>query len=188
MIPNPGKTFVERAKEYSEDMRWLASNTVVFGDLLEDDFDWGRDKWAYIDKEMRDRINKKIEAHYRYRDIQGTPARFSQQLVARLNECIEWIGPQYAIIAAGIENAKVGESSKNKDRRVHSEFPASQLAGHNDYADTADDYQREDTANIGDLEAAAGALNLIRNLDMQIVEYVGPAFSMIISPRVAWNG
>ena len=148
----------EEMREYSySDKTWRdyhAQYTIIFGELLDSNFDWGRNDWPCLNEEIRTRLVQKIENQYRFREIcDAPPIKFKNFIVRKLN----LIMPKYNEIYKLIENDRVDilETSQyyEKNRDIYSEYPQSQIQGSADYASNANDKESKGkhTGNTIDL-------------------------------------
>lgn len=160
MDPNYDKMIVQmnRLNDYiKSEQKWRdfhAVSTIHFGNLIDSGWDWGRNEWPAFNDEVRERVNKKIEDRYFFREIcEVPPARFKLFLLRKLRE----IAPKYNIIYKVIDDERLDilETGQyyDKGRNVFSEYPQSQIQGESDYATNADDKELKGkrTGSITDL-------------------------------------
>lgn len=172
-------------KDYTD---WHSKNTITFGSLLDDDYDWGKYEWTSYTMSaealdaLRYRINGKIEERYRYRELGVLPVRrFKDNLVRTINDAMAAHGPIYQEIFKGLDITNNG-SELVKKRDVHSNFPQSQLSPTTqDYASSAIEGGRE-TINSGNQIKAIEAFNRAFNEpDAAVLDWINICFSDYIS-------
>lgn len=112
---------------------WHSKNTITFGSLIDDGWDWGRNDWScWTASEetinaIRTRINNRIEEEYYFLEIGVLPpGRFKINLRSKINEIMEELGPIYEEIYKGLD-IRDSSRSKYKGRDIRSEYPQAQL-------------------------------------------------------------
>lgn len=167
---------------------WHSKNTIIFGSLLDDDYDWGKNDWkCYTLSDaalaiVRPRINQKIEDRYRYRELGVLPIRrFKDNLVRNINDAMAAQGYLYEEIYKGLDITNNG-SSLVKERDIHSNFPQSQLAPTTqDYA-TSSVEKGQETINSGNqIKAIEAFYKAFNEPDAAVLDYINVCFSNYIS-------
>lgn len=167
---------------------WHSKNTIAFGSLIDDGWDWGRDDWTcysvkpeYLEV-IRDRINEKIEDEYFFREIGVLPVgKFKKILKRTINEAMAKQGPIYNEIAEGLELTMV-RSDKFKERTIHSDYPQAQLSpSSKDYASNADEKANERTLKGGPVSAILMYSDGFNEPDAEVVKAVSKCFSNLLS-------
>lgn len=98
----------------------MAKYTIELGTLINSGFDIGLTDYpipSFADEAWRDALNKKIIAHYLYREICCTPPeRFRHFLNITMNEVMPKIIPIYEVLNAGYQyNPGYSESKAGSD-------------------------------------------------------------------------
>ena len=125
-------------------------HTLVFGELLETGYDWGRDEWeSYtVDEEtlkwLRPRINEKIERKFWFREIGIDPIKRWQSLfIYTINETLDELGPLYKLIKNGLDLLDTG-INESKEITVNSDFPQARLKmTQEDYASNSLEHSKQ---------------------------------------------
>lgn len=166
----------EREKEFN------AVVTVTLGELLRDDFDWGRDEWPAVDEEHRARFNKKFEDRYYYREISEVPpGKFKLFVQRKLNE----IMPKYKHLIDVINSERMSVietgTTNQKARAIHSEYPQAQIAGDNDYATNAQDSQGIGSATGPVIDMMVDFESRYHDVDVLMLNELEVCFSSLIT-------
>lgn len=165
--------------------------TISYGELEDAGFiDWTAPEWRWdaYDDVQRERLQKKIAARYRYRDIGVLPwARWRDMLIRKLNEIMPKYKILYAKLADGATDFFQVRDSYGKSRDVFSDFPASLLDSENeDYASHATDNEREDIETGDVLEKFNDIANMYNDVDVMVLDELEPLFSGLMT--VNFNG
>ena len=114
----------------------INANLIDFS-LSEWDFD-------YYDEEQRNRLWKKFENRYYFREIGVLPyKRWKMEIIRKLNEIMPKYKPAYKALDDG-QNILQTYGEYGKSRNVYSDFPQTLLGGNQDYASNATDRQHEE--------------------------------------------
>ena len=164
---------------------WHDVQTVQLGELVSDGFDiWGdplASELAWYSDEVAERVKRKVEAHYWFYEISMVPpGAWRKRLTALLLEELPKYDQLYRQLEAGA-SILADSDQYGKDRRVYSDFPATQLAPENqDYASTANDREWEIVSN-GDWMGKARQVQSYRDVDAMIVDSLGGMFSCLVT-------
>lgn len=175
----------------TEENRWHdfhSDITIQFGELIESGFDWGRNEYyqnsAFTD-ENRERLNKKIEDHYYYREIcEVPPGKFRLFLIRKLNEIMPKYNELYKIIDEGKFNVLRKETNNGKSRNVFSEYPQSQLQGNADYATNASDNANASTSDGPVIDMMVTYQEKYNDVDLMIIKELDVCFLSLLSLNV----
>jgi hypothetical protein len=172
-------------KDYTD---WHSKNTLIFGSLLDDDYDWGKDKWTCYNLSdealaiVRPRINQKIEDRYRYRELGVLPIRrFSDNLIRNISDVMATQGYIYEEIFKGLNITNNG-TTLVKERDIHSNFPQSQLAPTTeDYATSSTEKGQETTISGNQIKAIDAFNKAFNEPDAVVLDYISVCFSNFYS-------
>lgn len=167
-----------------------AKNTIVFGELILDGWDWGKDEWesyslsSEAEAIVRPRINKKIEERFFDREIGSTPvSRFKRRLLFNLNNVMSDQGFIYSKMFSdsSIDLFEV-QHTLTKEQDIFSEFPQAQLMTDvEDYA-THGSFKSVDSITNGDILDKIEKLNKdFQEPDKKVLDYIDKCFSRILS-------
>lgn len=140
------KQLEKMTEEINKETEWSRINatfTIVFGELVEKEYDWGQDVYmgSWSD-DRRIKLNEYIINHFYYREISLVPlAKWRRKMISKLNLIL----PKYDFILNRIDddiNIFQDSLSKSKERNLHSDFPQSELKGDSDYATNSDDVEK----------------------------------------------
>lgn len=155
--------------------------TISLMQLLSDpDYEsYFMDKWALFDAyddEQRERLLKKFRGRFDYREIGLLPVRrWTERLIAKLNEVMPKYKPLYQAIADGATTLNAG-SEYHKRRDVHSEFPQTMFASENqDYASSGTDLEYETVRDYGLLDVAE-RVGRYNDVDVMVLNELEPLF------------
>lgn len=179
--------YLTRADKEPSDALLRSKNTIIFGKLINQGFDWGRNDWSSYSMSaaaiavVRPRVNMKIEDQYFYREI-GTPvpARFKLFMKRNINREMARLGPLYDAVADGFK-LQIKDFVDTRDRLLNSEFPQSQL----DYDE--EDYASSAAARLVTVSSNYGLIDILDRfngfdeLDQQVVDGVANCFSNLYS-------
>ena len=170
-------------KEYTD---WHSKNTIVFGSLLDDGWDWGRNDWtSYSMSEenlalIRPRINEKIEDRYYFRELGVLPpGKFKRFLKRNITEIMSQLGPVYETSIKGIDLLESSEDMKA--RIIRSEYPQGLLqTEQQDYGSSADENAFNKTTTKNQLEGIIMYSDSFSEPDKLVLEYVDKCFSSLL--------
>ena len=165
-----------------------SKNTIIFGSLIEDGWDWGRNEWSSYSVKpenievLRERINRKIEDRFFYREIGVLPpGRFKRNLRRKIEESIDQLGPLYNAIMDDVDVFSSGSKSL-KERVVLSEFPQQQImTGNSDYASNAQDHNLEERTTGNFIETFIKFQQDFKEPDTLLLKKVEVCFSNLLS-------
>lgn len=187
--PNNTLRDTELMKDYatgSQDWRdYHALYTIVFGELIDSGFDWGRNDWPCYNETIRTRLVGLIEDMYRFREIcEAPPAKFKHFITRRL----KLIMPKYNKMYELLENNRfdVLETGQhyNKDRDVYSEYPQSQLSGSADYASNANDKEGKGKTTGNVIEMMNYYAEQYQSIDQRVVKELEVCFYSTTSGHI----
>lgn len=170
---------------------WHSKNTIIFGSLIEDGFDWGKDKWQWssyvIETDspaynmIRERINRKIEERYFFDEIGVTvPAQFRMYLKSRIEQSMAKNAGTYDELLKGLDLREAG-SAKTVSRVVNSDYPQAQLdSSNNDYAKDATESSTETINKGGQLNSILQYSSLFNEPDEDLLRNIRVCFSNIL--------
>lgn len=150
------------------------------------DFSDGTWEYDYYSEEQRDRLWKKFEARFYWREIGVLPpTRWKWEVIRKLNEVM----PKYKPIYEALENGqnilqKYGEYGKS--RNMYSEFPQTMLSGLNqDYVSSGTDKEHENVY-LGDWMEQLERIKNYDDVDVLILKELETMFSVFST--VSMNG
>jgi hypothetical protein len=156
---------------------YRARYTIMFGKLLDQGWDWGRETWTCGADMDRDRLNDLIEQHYWLREICQTPPKaFALFLVRKLNEVSAKYEELYRALKQEQQEANL--LANLKERTVDSSYPQMQLSGNEDYASTGQD---KVAVNGGAVQLLAEIASKMVSLDQQFLDELEPCFIHLTS-------
>ena len=128
------------------------------------------------DAEQRTRLFNKFRGRFDYREIGLLPVRrWTERLIAKLNEVMPKYKPLYQAIADGATTLNAG-SEYHKRRDIHSEFPQTMFASENqDYASSGTDLEYETVRDYGLLDVAE-RVRLYNDVDVMVLNELEPLF------------
>lgn len=165
-----------------------SKGTIVFGSLIEDGWDWGRNDWqAYnVSPEamaiLRPRINEKIEDRYFYRELGILPpAHFKRNLKSRLQDSVSAYGYLYEEVFKGLDFTS-GDIEKLKQRETKSDYPQALLQTEaKDYLTSAEEEQYEKVITRNNLHLFMEFNEKTAEPDAKIIADLEICFSQIFS-------
>lgn len=180
---DPNKTLEDarNMQTYSEtDQSWRdyhALYTVVFGELLDSGFDWGRNEWPCLNETIRTRLIKQIEDYYRFREIcECPPAKFKSFMVRKLNLVMPKYNKMYALLEADRFDILETGQTYGKDRNVFSEYPQAQLSGSADYASNANDKESKGKTTGSVIDMMNNYAEKYKSIDERVVKELEVCF------------
>lgn len=180
--------------DYDYDMRnsnnpYYPSVTITYGELKEAGFiNWNDPAWhwdAYDDDQYK-RVCKKMDDHFKWREIGVLPpARWHDEFIRKMNEIMPKYKLLYKILADSPDPMQV-LSEYHKARHVYSDFPVTQLrAETQDYASNADDNEEERDVQ-GDFMEKVQALQAYDDVDLQIINDMSSMFTFFNSTTIPY--
>lgn len=165
---------------------------IKFGELIESGFDWGGSEYYPGDETFnivhRQRINKKIEDRYYWREICVIPpGQFRHYMIRKLNEVMPKYNKMLNIIySENFDILNTGTIS-NKQRSIFTEYPQSMLDGSQDYASTGNDVAAESVTTGDVLNKYSDFNELFTDVDVMILNELRVNFLHLTSLDVnAW--
>ena len=160
---------------------------VTLGELIQDgyfdyeDEDW---KWDYYSEEQYLQVMKKFVDHYFYRELGIMPVRaWKMRYLNFMNEIMPKYKYAYQLLDEGI-NILQDSDTYTKNRRVYSQFPATQLNTVNqDFASDANDFQSE-TVVFNNWMDTMKKLKHYRDVDLMIIEDCEQLFSCFFTTHI----
>ena len=172
--------------ETTDQKNYHGAFTVSFMQLMDDEgyAAYFMGKWATFDaydEEQRQRLFKKFQGRFNYREIGLLPVRrWTERLFAKLDEVMPKYKPVYAAIADGI-TTMTDFDEWHKRRDAYSSFPQTRFAGENqDYATSGTDMEYETVRDYGLLDAGE-RLPLYNDVDAMILNELEPLFVVLKS-------
>ena len=165
---------------------WHGVVTIPFGELIESGFDWGKDDYCTtFTGTNRERLNRKIEQRFYYREICAVPpGKFKHFLVRKLDEVL----PKYLRIYEEIDNGNFkilrDETYNGKSRNVFSEYPQSQLMGNADYATNANDSADGHTRDGSPTDKIVDYAERYKDVDSLILDELDVCFLSLLSLNI----
>ena len=156
----------------------INSNGIDFSDET-----WDFD---YYNEEQRNRLWKKFERRFYWREIGILPAtRWKWELLRKLDEIMPKYKPLYKALDEG-QNILQKYGEYGKSRKVFSEFPQTMLSGINqDYATNANDKEHENVY-LGDWMEQLEKIKNYDDVDVLILKELESMFSVFST--VSING
>lgn len=149
--------------------------------------DFNNESWDfdYYDVEQRNRLWKKFERRFYYREIGiMPPGIWKWELLRKLDEIMPKYKPAYEALANGQDILqKYGEYGKS--RNVFSDFPQTLLGGNQDYASNATDREHEEIY-VGEWMEQIAKLKNYDDIDVIILKELEGMFSVMFT--VSING
>lgn len=170
---------------------WKGAYSIPLGELVEAGFDpFGDPRWAgldWYDDETRERIQVKITARFKYREIGLTPPGvWRDELTRVMGEILPKYKALYAALASDPDILATSDEY-GKDREVFSAFPATQLnPEREDYARNARDTQFEHVSQGDFTDQYTKYASRYNDVDVLVLDDLEVCFSCLIT--VAVNG
>lgn len=183
-------TFPEFQIPKSSDF-WKSAYSITLGELEEAEFDpYGDPRWKtldWYDDATRQRLEEKISAHYKYRDIGITPPGVWRDEFTRLmGEILPKYKHLYKALATDPDVLAVSDEY-GKERDVFSAFPATQLNPvKEDYARNATDKQYEHITQGDFTDQYTKFASLYNDVDVLVINDLEVCFSCLLT--VNMNG
>lgn len=162
--------------------------TVTLGELRDNGFiDWDDPSWQwdYYSKEQYERVTKKIDRRFWFREIGILPpGAWKLRFIGLMNELAPKYANLYRAVEGGIDPFQTG-NDYGKSRKIFSDFPASQLGGDNqDYASTGTDYEYEDVHQGDITEQLKKYYDNYDDPDMLLLNELDVLFSSLYSVSI----
>lgn len=162
--------------------------TVTLGELRDNGFiDWDDPSWEwdYYSREQYERVTKKIDRRFWFREIGILPpGAWKLRFIGLMNELAPKYANLYRAVEDGIDPFQTG-NDYGKSRKIFSDFPASQLGGDNqDYASTGTDYEYEDVHQGDITEQLKKYYDNYDDPDMLLLNELDVLFSSLYSVSV----
>ena len=165
---------------------WRSPISVALGELIQDGaIDFEKSEWDFdsFDSEQRDRLWKKFQARYYFRDLgMLPPARWRIRTIARLNEAMDKYRWAYQALADGVDPMQI-VGRYRKYRNIDSDFPQTLLSGNQDYASYGNDFEEEEITS-GNFLDFLRKLRTIKGVDELVLDELEPMFSSLLTVNV----
>lgn len=167
---------------------WHSVYTIQLGELIEDGLiDFSSEEWDFdfFDEEQRDRLWKKFENRFYWRELGIEPyKRWKWELLRKLNEIMPKYKPAYQALKDGTDIFRhYGEYGKS--RNIYSDFPQTLLTGNQDYASNGTDREHEEVY-LGDWMEQMAKLKDYNDVDVMILNELESFFNCMFT--VSMNG
>lgn len=160
--------------------------TIQLCELINDgwiDFkssDWDFD---YYDLEQRNRLWKKFERRFYYREIGILPpGRWKWELLRKLDEIMPKYKPLYKMLEEG-QNILQHYGEYGKSRNIFSDFPQTMLGGNEDYASNGTDREHEEIY-LGDWIDQLEKIKHYDDIDVMILKELETMFSCMFTVNI----
>jgi hypothetical protein len=165
--------------------------TVSFMQLMDDEgfAAYFMGKWAAFDaydEEQRERLLTKFHGRFDYREIGLLPVRrWTERLIAKLNEIMPKYKPLYQAIADGVTTLTAGDEW-HKRRDAYSSFPQTRFASDNqDYATSGTDLEYETVRDYGLLDVGERIADY-NDVDVMILNELETLFVVLKSSTLPY--
>lgn len=171
--------------------QWKGVYSIPLGELEESGFDiYGDPRWNsldWYDESTKQRLEEKIKAHYKYREIGLVPPGVWRDEFTRLmGEILPKYKRMYAALATD-PNILATNDEYGKDREVFSAFPATQLNPQKeDYARNARDTQYEHITQGDFTDQYNKYASRYNDVDVLVINDLEVCFSCLLT--VSING
>lgn len=175
----------ERLNHKPEWHDFHATQTIVFQQMLNEGFDWGRNDYGQMyteyTEDMRRRINGLIETTYALRELGDIPYRFKVFMKKNLNLALgQWIIP-LKMLWEQKQNLLNDGYMNSRDRTVNSDYPANQIDPQtSDYANNSSDHVYGEDRTAPPLDAILRIMSEYEALENKIVKSVENCFLSIL--------
>lgn len=175
-------TYAESNQQWRD---YHAIYTIVFGELLDAGFDWGRTEWPCYNETIRTRLVQEIEDYYRFREICDIPpAKFKNFMVRKLKLIMPKYNEMYKVLETDRFDILETEQYYDKNRDVFSEYPQAQLSASADYASTANDRESKGKKTGNNLDQMLNYAEKWQSVDQMIIKELEPCFYSITSSHI----
>ena len=165
---------------------WRTPISIQLGELIETGaIDFTRSEWDFdsFDAAQRNRIWRKFEGRYRYRNIGILPpARWRRRVIAQLNEAMDKYKWAYKALADGLDPLQ----TSNRYRRyvnIDSDFPPTLLSKNQVYASYGTNFEEEEIVQ-GDWLEFLAKLRHIKGVDELVLDELEGLFSGLITVNI----
>ena len=175
----------EEFEYYPVNPDYHARYSIQLCELVEVGFvDFSEESWDFdaYSAEQRNRLYKKLQDRYFFREISITPpGRWKHEFLRKLNEIMPKYKPLYAKLEAGADIlADYDEYGSYRD--IYSDFPATLLNPENqDYGSNGRDTQREVIRQGDWISKANDVMTKYNDVDVMIVEEMGTMFTPVLT-------
>lgn len=160
--------------------------SIQLCELINDGWiDFSDESWDFdcYDKEQRDRLWKKFERRFYWREIGIIPpGRWKWELLRKLDEIMPKYKPIYKALTDG-QNILQHYGEYGKSRNIFSEFPQTQLGDNEDYASNGTDREHEEIY-LGDWIDQLSKLKNYDDVDVMILKELETMFSAMFTVNV----
>lgn len=147
------------------------------------DFDSYQREGVENDREQRDRLWKKFERRFYWREIGIIPpGQWKWELLRKLDEIMPKYKPIYKMLDDG-QNILQHYGEYGKSRNIFSEFPQTQLGNNEDYASNGTDREHEEIY-LGDWIDQLSKLKNYDDVDVMILKELETMFSCMFTVNV----
>lgn len=174
----------------SETPDFHAVMTIQLCELVEAGwFDLTDPSWDFGPKyssEQHSQLCSKITQHFYWREIcVAPPGIWKQMFIARMNEIMPKYMPLYAMRdpESDFYQPLGQEGEYYKSRNIFSDFPATRLAGNEDYGSTGNDTEYQRIKEMDTLELAERMKNF-KDVDAMICDDISDLFSALHSVSI----
>lgn len=172
-------------EEYHKD-EYHSVYSIQLCELINDGWiDFSSEDWDfdYYDKEQRDRLWKKFERRFYWREIGITPpGQWKWEVLRKLDEIMPKYKPAYDALKKG-QNIFQHYGEYGKSRNIFSEFPQTQLGNNEDYASNGTDREHEEIY-LGDWMDQLAKLKNYNDVDIMILNELETMFSCMFTVNV----
>ena len=142
--------------------------------------DWDFDSY---DDEQRNRLWKKFERRYYWREIGILPPnRWKWELLRKLDEIMPKYKPLYKMLEEG-QNILQHYGEYGKSRNIFSDFPQTMLGGNEDYASNGTDREHEEIY-LGDWIDQLEKIKHYDDIDVMILKELETMFSCMFTVNI----
>lgn len=147
------------------------------------DFDSYQREGVENDREQRDRLWKKFEARYYWREIGiMPPGQWKWEVLRKLNEIMPKYKYAYKLLDENVDILQT-YAEYGKSRNIYSEFPQTMLGNNEDYASTGTDKQHENIY-LGNWIDTMNKLKSYDDVDVMILKELETFFSTMFTVNV----
>lgn len=175
--------------DYSSESEFHSVVTIQLGELIKAgvvDFSDDSWKWDAYSDEQYERLCKKIENRFYYREISIIPVgHWKREYLRKMNEIMPKYKLLYAKLDAGI-NILQDSNKYGKSRQIFSDFPETMLGDNSDYASNGNDREYEDIQDGATLDKIADFVERYNDVDVSILNEIETLFSCLLT--VSMNG
>lgn len=163
-----------------------AAYTIQLCELINDGWiDFDSTDWDFdcYDIEQRNRLWRKFERRYYYREIGILPpGRWKWELLRKLDEIMPKYKPLYKMLEEG-QNILQHYGEYGKSRNIYSDFPQTMLGGNEDYASNGTDKEHEEIY-LGDWIEQLEKIKNYDDVDVMILKELETMFSCMFTVNI----